>query len=67
MIVDRLIKIVYFIPTIIIIFAYGIAKLLIREIFRHHGILRKIISDRDHKFVSNFELHYSNCARPKLN
>ena len=53
-VVDRLTKIAYFISTVTTVTAYGVAELFIREIFRHHGIPREIISDRDCKFESEF-------------
>ena len=54
LVVDRLTKIVHFIPTITTITAYGVAELFMREIFRYHEIPHQIISDRDRKFVSEF-------------
>ena len=48
-VVDRLTKIAHFIPTTTIVTAYGVAELFMREIFRHHGIPREIISNRDRK------------------
>lgn len=53
-VVDRLTKIAHFIPTVTTVTAYGVAELFMREIFKHHGIPREIISDRDRKFVSEF-------------
>ena len=53
-VVIRLTKIVHFIPKITILNAYGVAELFMREMFKHHGILREILSDGDCKFVSEF-------------
>ena len=53
-VVDRLTNIVHFISTVSIVTAYGVAELFMREILKHHGIPREIISDRDRKFVSEF-------------
>ena len=53
-VVDRLTKIAHFIPTVTIITTYGVAELFMREIFKYHGIPQEIISDRDHKIVSEF-------------
>ena len=53
-VVDRLTKIAHFIPTFTTVTAYGVAELFMREIFKHHGIPREIISDRGRKFVSEF-------------
>ena len=53
-VVNRLKKNTHFIPTVSTVIAYGVAELFMREIFKHHRIPREIISDRDHKFVSEF-------------
>ena len=53
-VVDRLTKIAHFIPTLITITAYGVAKLFIRIFFQYHRIPREIINDRDCKFVSEY-------------
>ena len=53
-VVDRLTKIAHFIPTVTTVTAYEVAELFMREIFKHHGIPREIISDRDRKFMSEF-------------
>ena len=53
-VVVRVTKIAHFIPTVTTVTAYRIVELFMREIFRHHGIPREIISDRDRKFVSEF-------------
>lgn len=43
-VVDKLTKIAHFTSTITTTIAYGVIELFIREIFRHHGIPREIIS-----------------------
>lgn len=53
-VVDRLTKIAHFKPTITIDTAYGVVKLFLRKKFKHHKVLREIISNRDRKFVSEF-------------
>ena len=54
MVVDRLIKIAYFILTITAMTIFGITKLFMREFFKYHGIPKEIIIDRDCKFIINF-------------
>ena len=58
-IVCKLSKQVVFSPTTTDVSASGAAKLYVRDVYRHHGIPRKIISDRDGRFTSKFwtELH----------
>ena len=51
---DKLTKFVYFIPTYSNADAVETAQLLFRTVVRHHGLPRRIISDRDPKFKSNF-------------
>lgn len=53
-VVDRLTKIAYFILTVTIIIVYEVTESFMREIFKHYRILRKIINNRDRKFVSKF-------------
>ena len=53
-VMDRLIKIVYFIRRVTTITALEVVQLFMREIFRYHGIPREIISDKDSKFISEF-------------
>ena len=44
-IVDRLIKIVHYIPVKITIEAQGQAKVIIDMVVRHHGVLESIVMD----------------------
>jgi transposase InsO family protein len=53
-IVDRLSKRAHFIPTWTTVTAEETAKLFFDHIFRHHGLPRSIISDRDPRFLSVF-------------
>jgi hypothetical protein len=46
----------HFVPTVTTASAANTADLFFREVFRLHGIPRKIISDRDVRFTSNFWL-----------
>ncbi|KAJ5919015.1 Retrotransposon polyprotein [Penicillium verhagenii] len=52
-IVDRLTKYAYMIPTTETIDAQQMANILIRNVFANHGSPRKITSDRDKLFTSN--------------
>ena len=53
-VVDRLTKVAHFIPRNLSDGAPEIAHKFIKEIFRLHGILEKIISDRDARITSKF-------------
>jgi len=53
-IVDKLIKWGYFIAYIEEILAEDIARIYIKEVFVRYGVLSKIISDRDLRFVVAF-------------
>jgi transposase InsO family protein len=48
--VDRLTKMAHFIPTT----AEGTAKLYLREVFKHHGLPKDIVSDRGPQFTAKF-------------
>ena len=53
-VVDRLSKRVHFIPTVTKVTAPEVAQLFFDHIFRHHGLPKVIVSDRDPKFISLF-------------
>ena len=53
-VVDKLSKHTYFIPTTTNVNAVGLAQLFFDNIFRHHGLPRSIVSDRDPRFTSKF-------------
>jgi Integrase zinc binding domain len=53
-IVDRLSKIVRFCPTMSDVDAAGSAKVFFNHRYRHYGLPRKIVSDRDGRFVGTF-------------
>jgi hypothetical protein len=53
-VVDRLTKVVSFTPTHSDVSAVDTAKLFLRNWYRWFGLPRKIISDRDGRFVSRF-------------
>ncbi len=52
--VDRLSKCIHAIPTITMIDSAGVAHLFLEHVWRHHGLLEAIISDRGSTFISNF-------------
>ena len=53
-VVDKLSKETCFIPVKSTYKALQIAGIFFKEIFKLHGIPKKIISDRDVKFIGNF-------------
>jgi hypothetical protein len=53
-IVDRLSKIVHFCPTTSDVDAVGSAKLFVNHWYRHYGLPRRIVSDRDGRFLASF-------------
>lgn len=53
-VVDRLSKMLCLVPTKKTVSADQLATLFINNVFRHHGIPRAIISDRDPRFTSQF-------------
>ena len=53
-VVDTLSKYATFIPTHTTVTAPETAKLIFRDIVKHHGIPKNIISDRDARFTSSF-------------
>ena len=74
-VVDRLTKMVRIFPTKATVTAPQLAKLFFENVFRHHGLPRSIISDRDTKFTSQFwqtlfktlgtKLAYSTASHPQ--
>jgi hypothetical protein len=53
-IVDRLTKMIKLQPTQVELSSEGFATLLLNRVFRNHGFPRKIIHDRDPRFVSQY-------------
>ena len=53
-VVDKLSKSTHFIPVKSTCKATYIAQVFMKEIFRRHGMMKEIVSDRDTKFTSNF-------------
>jgi hypothetical protein len=57
--VDILTKMVHFVPTTKSAGAMDYAKIYVNEIFKHHGVMQKFVSDRGTQFNCDFwrELH----------
>ena len=53
-VVDCVGKCAHFIPTHTTITAEGSARLYLREVWKHHGLPRSVISDRGSQFVGEF-------------
>ncbi|MDM1593402.1 integrase, partial [Escherichia coli] len=53
-VVDRLTKVAHLIPVKETYTAVDVARIFLKEIFRLHGLPRRIVSDRDPKFTSRF-------------
>ena len=52
-VIDRLTKVVHFIPMKMTNSAIALVPLFFKEIVRLHGVPKSILSDQDFKFVSN--------------
>ena len=52
--VDRMSKYVYFVPCKSMISAEELAKLFMLTVVARHGMPKRIISDRDGRFLSRF-------------
>ncbi|KAD2805797.1 hypothetical protein E3N88_39174 [Mikania micrantha] len=74
-VVDRLSKYAHFVALKHPYTAKGVADLFVKEVIRHHGIPKSIVSDRDPLFISNFwqeifrlqgtKLHMSSAYHPE--
>ena len=53
-VVDRFTKMAHFLPCRKDFISEDIAKLLLQEVFRHHGLPQQIISDRGSQFIAKF-------------
>jgi hypothetical protein len=53
-VVDRCSKMAYFIPTKESVTAQETRRLFFTHVFKHHGLPKDIVSDRDPKFTSKF-------------
>ena len=54
-VVDRFIKMAHFLPCVKNISSQETADIIMREVFRHHGLPNDIISDRGSQFISLLE------------
>lgn len=52
--VDKLSKMAHFIATVTTVTAEETSRLFIDNVFKHHGLPEKLISDRDTRFTSRF-------------
>ena len=53
-VVDKLSKYAHFIPVKSTCKVIDITQVFMKEVFRLHGMLKEIVSNRDTKFTSNF-------------
>ena len=53
-VIDKFTKKVFFLPTTSMVTSMGIAKLYRDNMFREHGLPKKMISDRGTQFISSF-------------
>ena len=53
-VVDRLTKMAHFIPCTTKVKAHELAEFFRKEIIKHHGLPKSIVSDRDPRFTSKF-------------
>ena len=53
-VVDSVTKRAHFISTLTTITAAGTARLFVQHVWRHHGLPRKVVSDRGPQFVAEF-------------
>ena len=52
--VDRLSKMTHLVPVETSISAEGFAQVFLKEVFRHHGLPKSFVSDRDPRITSAF-------------
>ncbi len=53
-IIDRLTKMVYYIPIKVMINAPGLAEVIINVVVHHHGVPESIVTDQGSLFISKF-------------
>ena len=56
-VIDLLTRMVHLIPSRVDYMARDVAELVFFEVYKHHGLPRKIVSDRDTLFTSTFWTH----------
>jgi transposase InsO family protein len=64
---DRFSKMIHLIPTTTSLLSLGLAEIYKKEIWRIHGILRRIISNRGPQFASKFMKELCNALEIKRN
>ena len=65
-VVDKLTKVVHFIPMKYTFLASYVAQVFIKDMVRLHGAPKKIVSDWDVKFISKFWKELFACLGTKL-
>jgi hypothetical protein len=65
--VDRLSKMIHAVATQTTCTASELARVMLREVARHHGLPRSIVSDRDPRFVAHFWQSLWEMFRTNLN
>jgi transposase InsO family protein len=53
-VVDSVTKRAHFMPTFTTVSAAGTARLFVQQVWKHHGLPRKVVSDRGPQFVAEF-------------
>jgi len=53
-VVDSVSKRVYFVPTHTTVIAEGVARLFLHHIWKLHGLLKHVVSNRGPQFVASF-------------
>lgn len=53
-VIDRFTKMAHFIPTVKTLTAEGCARLMVDNCFKYHGIPKRMVSDKDIRFVNKF-------------
>lgn len=65
--VDRLSKMIHAVATQTTCTASDLARIMLREVARHHGLPKSIVSDRDPRFVAHFWQSLWQMLKTKLN
>ena len=66
-VIDKLSKEAHFIPIKYTYKVVNIADIFMKEIFKLHGVPKLIVSDRDTKFIGNFQKYLLKCLGTQLN
>jgi hypothetical protein len=53
-VVDSVTKRAHFSSTLTIVTTAGMARLFVQNVWKHHGLTRRVVSDRDPQFVAEF-------------